>query len=136
MFFSVLNTKAQNLCGTEDMTDAEIEQFFQEIGFDPSSTYATVSGGLTTGVDIPLHLYIIFDGEGNPPGFIDLDAEYFERQLPEINSYYTGTGFNFYICNVTKIYDSYLYDPPYEDNPNLIGQTGFRGNGASVELFI
>lgn len=132
MFFSVLNTKAQNLCGTEDMTDAEIEQFFQEIGFDPSSTYATVSGGLTTGVDIPLHLYIIFDGEGNPPGFIDLDAEYFERQLPEINSYYTGTGFNFYICNVTKIYDSYLYDPPYEDNPNLIGQTGFRGNGPAL----
>lgn len=109
-FFIFNSVHAQDeFCGFQDVSQAEGDSIFQYVSFDT----VNVSSGIT--FDIPIHLTIVSDDNGNPPGRLNLFA--LENTINTINNYFTN-GLQFFICDITFVNDTKYY----EFNPRAVDE--------------
>lgn len=94
------------LCGTPEPTLQELNAFYQR------NSTMSVASGFTTIYEIPIHLYITNDDNGEP--LEGLTNEYILHQAFEhvetANTWFTN-GMSFYICKVTYINNTDLQTP-------------------------
>jgi len=87
------------ICGTPDPTDAELDAFYQHI-----SIGVATAGGINTEYDIPIHVYIINDDNGNQGNGYPLDYIIYNIiENVEVANTYFSNGMSFYVCQISAI---------------------------------
>lgn len=121
------------ICGTPDRTDTELNSFYQQI-----SMGATTAGGITIEYNIPIHVYIVNDDNGNPdPNY---SIEYTTYQLFEsvelANEYFTN-GMSFFLCKISQINSTDLqHILQSEEGGALTNLYNFAHNDNAINVYI
>ncbi|NUO00950.1 MAG: hypothetical protein HUU01_10090 [Saprospiraceae bacterium] len=93
-------------CGTPDQTNSELDAFYQQINMGTAT-----AGGIIIEYDIPIHLYLINDDNGNPHP--DYPTDYIIYNMIEnvetANTFYTNV-LSFYICEISFINSTNLQE--------------------------
>ncbi|MDX2067106.1 MAG: M12 family metallo-peptidase [Haliscomenobacter sp.] len=122
---------AQTGCGTEPISEAELYQRFQTVGFIPGS--AQTASNIQTSYSIPIKVFVITSGQVN--NFPDPEF-WVQEAIRWMNERTKSENFSFYLCGIENKENPSYFTLNISNSTPLVQLTDLYGDPQALNVFI
>lgn len=122
---------AQSGCGTEPISEAELYQRFQSVGFLPGS--AQTASNIQTSYSIPIKVFVITNGGVN---YFPAPEFWTQEAIRWLNERTKSENFTFYLCGIENKENPNYYSLDIGTSTQLVQLTDLYGDPQALNVFI